>query len=145
MEVLCPLDATRNQSPPHTASLKLCIHSQTLELGKFGTVNLDRGKTDQLLLLAILVLKGDKPMPREFDDLCFGSGEQQPLHHVGSHQGVNRRRIFRFSLSQQHIIGKRTVRILFRLAQFNCTGFVASLMVCRINWMLASRPVNSLN
>lgn len=108
MEVSCSFDATSDQSAPHTASLKLCIHGQALQFGKFGTVNLDRGKANQFLLLAVLVLKGNKPMSCEFDDLRFGSGEQQPLHHVGSHQGVNRRRIFRLSLSQQHIIGQRT-------------------------------------
>ena len=88
--------------------------------------------------------EGDESMTCEFDDFGFRASQQQSLHHVRSHQGMNGRCINWLCLSQLNI-GVFCFRwICVQIAQFNCTGLVACLMVCLISLTGASSPVKSL-
>ena len=92
-----------HELPPHATALKVGIHCQTLKLGKFRSIDFDRREANQLLGLTFDFLEGNKAVSSQFDDFGFGSGQQQALHYIGSHQRVDGFGINRLCLPQLYV------------------------------------------
>lgn len=140
-----------NQFTADAASLVGLLHGEALEFGKFAAVDFDGGKPDHVFLSVACFSQRDEPVSRQLDDFGLGAGQKQPLHDVGPHERVNRRRVIGTGLANRDSVGNfgrpgiLCGLVQFGFAQFNCTGLVASLIVLRICSAGASCPVKSLN